>query len=93
MGMYNHIIFEYPLPSEAIFRDHFQTKQFDLGMYYFTVTKEGRMFFRGEDVNYHGWLNLYNTDTNGVFHEYYAKFTNGQLECITTEQPLPWELF
>ena len=104
--MFDHVKCELPLPDgwDAV---NMQTKYFgcDLDIIY-TITRDGRLMRRHApdsqavserssewDMNFHGIFQFYGTDAEKKWHEYAAKFTNGQLVTIeavddeTNERP------
>lgn len=94
MGMFDDVICEASLPDEYLGKN-FQTKDLDCIMAKLKITEDGRLLrclsWRDEnwiDLDFHGILNFYTMDT-GMYvnrrgwHEYNAKFTDGQLVEIT----------
>ena len=57
-----------------------ETKDFDCELAEHVITKDGRL---AHDPGFHGVVNFYGTDSEGDWHEYNAKFTDGQLVGIT----------
>jgi hypothetical protein len=85
MGMFDYVKCEVPLP-DGYYGEWFQTKDFDdpyLGTY--VIRKDGRLVhLKSEleiDMNFHGILNFYDIHS-GVWYEYNAKFTDGNLDQI-----------
>lgn len=90
MGLFDDVICGVPLPDGFDRVDgHFQTKTFpDPYLEKYTITPEGRLMHQptfddeATDTNYHGVVNFYGSDKDGNWHEYNAKFTDGQLVKI-----------
>ncbi|MDI3563577.1 hypothetical protein [Bradyrhizobium sp. Arg816] len=95
MGMFDYVKCELPLPDG--WKGELQTKDFeDPYLETYTIRADGRLIRRrpkydidppgtayGEiDTNFHGILNFYGLE-DGEWHEYDAKFTDGQLVEIT----------
>ena len=82
MGMFDYVKSEVPLPDghDAIC----QTKDFDMPyLETYLIRADGRLIKDGKDMNFHGMLNFYNYTEDGKWHEYDAKFTDGQLVGIS----------
>jgi hypothetical protein len=83
MGMFDNVQSEVPLPDG--YSGYFQTKDFDDPyLENYLIRADGRLVHeqRG-DTNFHGILNFYCYAAGGVWHEYNAKFTDGQLVEIS----------
>lgn len=87
MGMFDYIKCEAPLPDG--FDGELQTKDFDCEMTTHIITKDGRLMLgsirrvhKYEDANFHGLVHFYGTDADENWHEYNARFTDGQLVRI-----------
>ena len=90
MGMFDDVRCDYPTPDGH--KGPFQSKDMDCNLDKYVITAEGRLMLDGVDQNFHGYFNFYDFDTRegkeGVWHEYNAKFTDGQLieiEQVTGE--------
>jgi hypothetical protein len=88
MGMFDNVMSEVPLPDG--YDGPCQTKDFDdpyLETY--LIRADGRLIHEPDkpngrgDTNFHGVLNFYAYAEGGVWHEYDAKFTDGQLVGIS----------
>ena len=89
MGMFDYVDCELPLPDG--WKGKLQTRDFDCPyLETYTIRADGRLIHRetrktfGVDVdtNFHGILNFYGLE-NDEWHEYNAKFTDGQLVSIS----------
>ena len=90
MGMFDYIRSEIPLPDG--FAGELQTKDFNCDMGLHVIRADGRLILeildhtdeaRHEDANYHGIVRFYGSDEHKNWHEYLAKFTDGNLVGIT----------
>ena len=92
--MFDNVKCEVPLPDGWDAGD-LQTKHFGCESDLYTITRDGRLTRRYAsdlqdmpernskcDVNYHGIFRFYGTDREKKWHEYAAKFTDGQLVKI-----------
>lgn len=103
MGLFDYVHCEHPLP-DGWKPNELQTKDFDCPyMERYTIRADGRLVHQkplydidppdtqhGEiDTNFHGILNFYGLQ-DGIWHEYNAKFTDGQLVGIdlVSSQPI-----
>lgn len=88
MGIFSYITYEGDLPDDAKFEGStFQSKSiFAIGN--ILISKKGRLMADEIDTNYHGIINFNKSDLTGEWREYWAKFTNGQLDCILLENPM-----
>ena len=92
--MFDNVKCEVPLPDgwNAI---NLQTKHFGCELDLYTITSDGRLtrrYVSGSkdvpeaysecDMNFHGIFRFYGTDREKKWHEYAAKFTDGQLVKI-----------
>ena len=79
MGFFNGIDCQHDLP-DGLEETLFQTKDMsDLDFDAYTITKTKKLLGPdGEPVDYHGYINFYK-HINDVWHEYKAKFTDGEL--------------
>lgn len=84
-------------------KHNMQTKDMECILGYYEITAEGKLLLTGgcwddgirkiiRTIPYHGWLNFYGTEgtvgsDNYQWHEYWAKFTDGQLVEIVMDQP------
>lgn len=84
MGMFDYVRCEVPLPDG--YEGELQTKDFDCQMQQCVITMIGRLTVDGVDREFHGIFNFYDLDRNGKWHEYNAKFTDGQLVEIKQVQ-------
>ena len=101
--MYDDVECEVPLPDgwDAV---NLQTKYFGCELDLYTINSDGRLVRRYVsasqavpysecDMNFHGIFRFYGTDVEKKWHEYAAKFTDGQLVKIdavddeTNERP------
>lgn len=84
MGLFDYIKCNYPLPDN--FTGNLQTKDFGCELVTHVITNEGRLLKEQYDLNFHGILNFYGNekknDGSYEWHEYNAKFTDGQLVNI-----------
>ncbi len=81
MSMFDYVRCEVPLPDDWNARN-LQTKDFDCDMVTYTITKDGRLMLDNQhDANFHGVVNFYGSE-GLIWHEYNAKFTDGQLVGI-----------
>lgn len=96
MGMFDYVRCEMPLP-DGFEGKNMQTKDLGCTMSTVTITKDGRLTGRVRewwweeykpvrDLDFHGDMTFYDYegDINGsyVWHEYVARFTEGQLVSI-----------
>lgn len=56
----------------------------------YLITSQGRLVVDGRDTDFHGVLNFYGADLNNEWHEYNAKFTDGNLVVIEAAPEAPW---
>ena len=91
MGLFDDVRCDVPLPDglQGGRWGQFQTKTFpEPYMEKYTITASGRLLHQASltqeavDTNFHGILNFYGGDTESDWHEYNAKFTDGQLVKI-----------
>lgn len=94
MGMFDTVRCERSLPDGWQPGEYeLQTKDFDCYLELYVITSEGRLLRAearnapGRDVGFHGYVNFYGIegDSNNPdarWHEYNAKFTNGNLDEI-----------
>lgn len=90
MGMFDDLRCEVPIPDG--FAGPFQTKDFGCMLKTHVISASGRMMIdpgftfddpaERIDANYHGFVRFYGHDPAGKWHEYQAKFTDGQLVGI-----------
>ena len=87
MGLYDNVYCDMPLPDG--YEGYFQTKSLqDPYLRAFLITKEGRLHQLSQkdaceethDLDFHGILNFYDYNDDNEWHEYNAKFTDGQ--CV-----------
>ena len=87
MGMFDDVMCDVPLPDGH--KGAFQTKDLECTINRYRITKNKRLVRESQgigggdgklDLNYHGILRFYGTDSNDEWHEYNAKFTDG--ECV-----------
>ena len=90
MGMFDDIRCRKPLPDGCT-EEWFQTKDLGCDLSKFEIDGDGRLMRFGEgfwgeepltepeDMEHHGYLNFYTSDSAGIWHEYDAKFTDGKL--------------
>lgn len=82
MGMFDYVDCEKALPDGWKPIVSLQTKDFaNPQLETYTITGGGRLILNGVDQNYHGCMNFYSY-YDDVWHEYSAKFTDGQLVGI-----------
>lgn len=93
MGTFNNVICHYPLPRHEGSSNSFQTKQFSPALHELTITEDGKLTLDGQIVTFHGWLCFYTSQPNEGLIEFFAKFSDGVIEHITTEPPLPQIFF
>ena len=92
--MFDCVKCEVPLPDgwDAV---NLQTKHFGCESDTYTITRDGRLTRVSDfqsvpernsecDMNFHGIFRFYGTDREKKWHEYAAKFTDGQLVKIET---------
>jgi len=91
MGMFDEVIFTRPMPDGYTAEASFQTKDMQCELATYRVFDDGRMLKMTNgwtedapldppvDTDFHGWLNFYDLDKDGGWHEYNAKFTDGRL--------------
>ena len=92
--MFDYVKCEVPLPDQwdAV---NLQTKYFGCELDLYTITSDGRLTRRyvscskdvpeaysEYDIIFHGIFRFYGTDREKKWHEYAAKFTDGQLVKI-----------
>lgn len=98
MGMFDWVNCEVPLPDGWVGHG-MQTKDLDCSMGVVTITADGRLFGDARagwwqekqpdrDLQYHGDLTFYGygKDVHSDWHEYTARFTDGQLVSIQLVQ-------
>lgn len=95
MGMYDNVVCKKPLP-DGYQGNSMQTKCFSCELDTYEISVSGRLLRSSwskdstEDVNYHGWFRFYDSDkVTGNWHEYKAKFTDGNLVEIVQVSPAP----
>ena len=95
MGMLDYIKIEVPLP-DRFKDDYFQTKCFDKNLDNLKFTCKG-VFHPLYDSprKIHGVISFYTTEgevnsENWIWHEYFAKFTDGKVEWIKKKINLKW---
>ena len=94
MGMYDHVTCDYPLPDPFQRLDHFQSKQFGCTLGHIQISHDGKLSINGTEVAFHGWFYFYGRNAaDEDLIEYFAKFTDGKIETIAKEPPLPRECF
>lgn len=93
MGTFNNVVCHYPLPGCEYKIDRFQTKQFSPALRDLIITEDGRSQLDKQDVNFHGWLYFYATRPNAALIEFFAKFSDGVIEQVSVEAPMPWIFF
>ena len=93
MGMYDNVTCDYPLPDQFECLDDFQSKQFGCALSRIKISSDGKLSINGTEVEFHGWFHFYDSDIHGDFIQYFAKFTDGKIEKMIKEPPLPWECF
>lgn len=88
MGMFDTVRCQRRLPDGLdASKEWLQTKDFDCELETYTITEDGRLLNDdGEPMNFHGWLNFYTMTEKRVWHEYWAKFTDGALQDILTAE-------
>lgn len=97
MGMFGDLECQVPLPDGFV--DMFQTKDLDCELTMYRITSAGRLvrlnwdsqarvYGEPTDLNYHGMLNFYG-GSSANWHEYDAKFTDGQLVEIVLNAGRP----
>ena len=96
--MFDHVKCEVPLP-DGWDAANLQTKHFGCEEDIYTITSDGRLTRRyasdSQDVPeeceiiFHGIFRFYGTDREKKWHEYAAKFTDGQLVKIETVEDHP----
>ena len=103
--MFDHVKCEVPLP-DGWDAANLQTKHFGCELDLYIITHDGHLIRRyvsdlqaqpernsESDMNFHGIFRFYGTDREKKWHEYAAKFTDGQLVKInavddeTNERP------
>lgn len=95
MGMFDTVTCEQPLPDGADSGSlEFQTKDMKFpGLDTYKISRSGRLIGPDGDMDFHGHLNFYGSsgwrqsqgdNSDYEWHEYDAKFTDGQLVEIVT---------
>jgi hypothetical protein len=96
MGLFDHVICEYPLPDPRHQELEFQTKDLDSLMYHYLVTRDGRLVRQarkgdawGEAVDHdtewpiHGDIRIYTYDDEAHRSiDYVVRFTHGRVEWV-----------
>ena len=99
--MYDYVKCDVPLPDGWDAGD-LQTKHFGCEADTYTITRDGRLTRRYVsdlqdvpemdiecEIIFHGVFRFYGTDREKKWHEYAAKFTDGQLVKIETVEDHP----
>ena len=81
--MFDEIRCNNPLPDGFVGKD-FQTQDFKCVLDSYTIAENGVLTGPDGAVYLHGWLNFYTSTKEGGWHEYNAKFTDGQMVEIRT---------
>ena len=92
MGMFDDLRCEVEIPGDPKPQHcHFQTKDFDCFLDKYTITAAGTLEKYGVAIPFHGLLRFYTFEDDrikrdgtdgGLWFEYEAKFTDGQLQGI-----------
>ncbi len=99
MGLFDNIKCEYPLPDPEVQDTTFQTKDLDCCLYYYTLTREGRLVQPmkmddattwNRDINWHGVVRFYDYRPDNTWYEYEATFDRGQLVSLKKGEPPKW---
>lgn len=81
MGLYDFVVFKYPVPGKKPKRDYYQTYDLGRGMMQYVVNANGELLRDDIKEDFTGKIEIYNTNAD-EWTEYRVDFINGVVVFI-----------